>query len=409
MSHVFPQAYNPVAGTYVLDQVEMLQKLGTDVFVVSPSLWIPSLLSNLPRLRKYRTVSMGRRVIGCPVERPKVLTLPREGPYFEGVMYYLRCRRLVRRIVRENNISLIHAHMILPDGLAAVLLGRELHLPVVCTLHGSDIRIYPYRDRLTRWFTKWTLRNADDLIAVSSELEKRVMSLSGVSKVRVIPNGADPDTFKPSTRTECRLRLGLSSNGRIALFAGNLKPVKGIEFLLQALRQLRQHGLHLYLVGDGESRLALESAASRLHIADLCHFVGRRPHDEVAHWLGAADCVVLPSLSEGMPTILVEAMFCRTPVIATNVGGVPEIIHDRRTGLLVNPGDSAALATAIDEILTNAELRTNLVQNAETQMKGHFTWEANARATMAAYEDLLGGAPLFADAPTGAYLSSPMD
>jgi len=389
LSHVFPNPCNPVAGTYVLDQVKALRELGVKVFVVSPSPWPPPLLGFLPRVGKFHAVPNRSEVAGCLIEYPRVLTFPGQTVYMEGLLYYLRCRSLVRKLVRENGVTLIHAHMILPDGLAAVLLGKELKVPVVCTLHGSDIRIYPHRDRITRWLTKWALRNADHLLAVSSELKNKALSLSPRAKISVVCNGADPSAFMPMSKAESRARLGLLPGKKIVLFVGNIKQVKGIEFLLQAISQLRRDDLQLCLVGEGESRPALISMAHRLGIAEQCKFAGRQPHDEIAFWLTAADCVVLPSLSEGLPTILVEAMFCGTPVVATDVGGVPEIVQNRRTGLLVKPQDSESLAQAIAEILADPDLSSELVQLARAQVQGRLTWDANARATIAAYDNVL--------------------
>lgn len=346
-------------------------------------------------------------IAGCPVEYPKVLTFPGGRLFFlGGLIHYLRCRRLVGRLVKEKKVALIHAHTILPDGLAAVLLGREFKLPVVCTLHGSDIRLNPYRDRMTRWLTRWTLRKVHYLVAVSSELKNKVFSLSGVSEVSVTHNGADPDAFKSISKLQARSKLGLLAGKKIVLFVGNLKPVKGIEFLLQAMGQLRRGDVELCLVGDGESRSLLTAMAEQLGVAGMCHFAGSRPHDEIPLWLAAADCLVLPSLSEGLPTIVVEAMFCKTPVVATNVGGTPEILEDRRTGLLVEPKDSAALAQAMAEILTDADLGAAFAQQAEREVRGRLTWEANARATIAAYEDVLRRRTHSANAAAPSYVSS---
>jgi len=217
------------------------------------------------------------------------------------------------------------------------------------------------------------------------------MSLSGISNVSVINNGADPAVFRSLSKVEARSKLGLLSEKKIVLFVGYLKPVKGIEFLLEAIGQLRRGDVELWLVGDGESKAFLKSMVDQLGVAGMCHFAGARPHDTIPIWLAAADCLVLPSLSEGLPTIVVEAMFSRTPVVATNVGGTPEIVKDRRTGLLVEPRDSAALAHAIDDILTDGALASELAQQAETEVRGRLTWEANARATVASYEDVLRG------------------
>ena len=217
LSHVFPNPLNPNFGTFVFGT----QVQGTSAGWASKSLssarsMAPPLLRVFYLRRKSHKVPERDEIAGCPaVEYPKVLTLPGGHLFFlEGFIHYLRCRKLVRRLVKEKKAALIHAHTILPDGLAAVLLGREFKLPVVCTLHGSDIRFYPYRDRITLRLTRWTLRKVNRLIAVSSELKDNVFSLSGVSDVSVIRNSADPRAFKSISRLQARRPTRSVSTGK---------------------------------------------------------------------------------------------------------------------------------------------------------------------------------------------------
>jgi glycosyltransferase involved in cell wall biosynthesis len=145
----------------------------------------------------------------------------------------------------------------------------------------------------------------------------------------------------------------------------------------------------LCMVGDGSLKDELISYAEELGIAEKCVFPGAQPHDRIPLWLAAADCLVLCSLNEGLPTILAEAMLCGTPVIATPVGGVPEIVQHGNTGLLVPVGDSNALAQAMQKILTDPHLAALLSNQAREFARKALTWEANAKKVIAVYEEAM--------------------
>jgi glycosyltransferase involved in cell wall biosynthesis len=320
------------------------------------------------------------------VEYPRVPELPRGWLFgFYGLVYFLFCYRLVKRLVREEKIDLIHAHAIMPDGFAAVLLGRRFDLPVVCTVHGSDVNIYPFRNRLTFWATEWALRRIQHLVTVSFRLKERIVLLIGNRQTHVVHNGAHPQLFRPIPKGQARAKLDVLMDRRVTLFVGNLIPAKGIEFLLDAFSRLRRSQDLLYVVGEGDHKGSLFSLAKRLGIEDSVRLVGRRPHSDVPLWLSAADCLVLPSLSEGFPTILPEAMACRVPVVATEVGGTPEIVRHGETGLLVPPHDPDALAEAIQAVFRGGERVSAMVERAETMARGEFTWERNAQKMLAIY------------------------
>jgi hypothetical protein len=302
-----------------------------------------------------------------------------------GAFYYLGCLRAVRRLVRDRGIQMIHAHAILPDGFAAVLLGQTLNLPVVCTVHGSDINIYPFRNRCTRQATIWALRRVDRLITVSRRLRENVVTLAGPLDAEVVHNGADPTRFAPIPKRDCRSRLNLPLEKKIVLFVGNLFSVKGVEYLLKAFAKLELFNTTLYVVGDGVLREPLCSLAANLGIQQSTVFVGQKPHEEIPLWLSAADCLVMPSLSEGLPTLLAEAILCRVPIVATEVGGIPEILSQGDNAVLVRPKDSVALADAIRAQLAADRRSFGAVDQAEASARAKLTWEANAEKTLAVY------------------------
>ena len=392
LSHLFPTPSQPHGGIFVLEQIRAFRNLGVETVVLAPTPWVPSFLRFGPRERKYSAIPPKATLNGIAVEYPRCFALPRSWlRCLFGFFYYFGCYRLACRLARETKIDLIHAHCVLPDGFAAVLLGRKMNLPVVCTAHGSEIRLYPQRSGLTRWATQWALRRLGCLIAVSHDLKETIFSLVGPRQLEVIHNGADPAIFTPFQRDEARAKLDLPRDKRIILFVGNLTPVKGIEYLLEAIALLPRQDFLLCLVGDGELKKALASQARRLGIAQKCRLVGRRPHAEIPWWLSAADCLVLSSLNEGLPTILPEAMLCRVPIVATAVGGIPEIVSDGYTGLLVPVKDPLALARAVDALLMKDARVCAMIEHAESRAKSDLTWEVNARKTLALYRSVCAG------------------
>jgi teichuronic acid biosynthesis glycosyltransferase TuaC len=388
LSRNFPSAANPSAGTFVLEQICALRSLGIESVTIAPIPWPPPPLKFMSRMTVLRNVPRRSEYRGFAVDHPRRFVLPREWPFScSGLFYYLSCRSLIANRLREGSIDLIHAHAIAPDGFAAILLGRKFHLPVVCTAHGSDINVYPHRGFASRRVTQWVLNKADRVIAVSEHLKDNIFRLAGRRHVDVIRNGADLAVFAPVRKDQARTKLGVPQQNKILLYLGRLTAIKDIPLLLDTMNQLSCPAAHLYLVGDGELRPQLEAKAKQLGIANHCSFVGNRPHDEVPLWLSAADCLVLCSKMEGLPTVLPEAMMCQVPVVATSVGGIPEVIQHGKTGLLVYPGDAAALRNAIELVLTNEILGGNLVKSAATMARRQFTWQANAEKTAIIYRE----------------------
>jgi teichuronic acid biosynthesis glycosyltransferase TuaC len=390
VSHMFPNEVDQGAGIFVLEQIRALRKAGMNVLVVSPSPWAPHFLRFIPGVRKYLPIPRRSVVDGFAVEHPRVPTLPKKhGFAFSGIAYYLSCRRLLRKLSRQTRIDVIHAHTLLPDGFAAVLLGREFSLPVVCTAHGSDVNVYPFTNRFVHWATRWALRQLDEVITVSDNLRQQAIQVGGLRLITVAHNGADHGSFKPLPQSEARRTLGLPGMGPVVCFVGYLREEKAVEDLLNGFALLGRCDATLCLVGDGPLKERLVAQARSLGILDHCIFAGNRQHAEIPVWLSAADCLILCSLSEGLPTVLPEAMLCHVPVIATPVGGVPEIIREHQTGLLVPTKSPNAIANALHTLLSDCELSSTLATNAELCARTSLTWEANARRTIAVYEDAI--------------------
>jgi glycosyltransferase involved in cell wall biosynthesis len=217
-------------------------------------------------------------------------------------------------------------------------------------VHGSDLHVqasYPLRRRQIRS----ALRGAGAVVAVSRALAEKAMAIGAAAdRVHVIYNGVDSDRFAPGSRSEARTRLGLSPQGPLLLYVGNLKSSKGCLDLLDAFPALlaKQPQARLIYVGAGACRDALQERVAALGCADRVSLAGPVAHAALGDWFRAADLLCLPSHNEGVPNVVLEAMACGIPVVATRVGGIPEVVPEY-AGLLVPPREPATLSAALAE------------------------------------------------------------
>ena len=390
LSHMYPSPVNPTAGIFVHEQVQALKRRGHDVRVVSPKGWAPPLAR---RWAAYRRVPGSDDVEGVKVLYPRKLTLPgaRLGAFNCDAMLW-SIRRPLRRIHARWPFDVIHAHMVVPDGWAAAAVGAELDVPTVATGHRADVLDVPARSRREAARVGEAVEAIDQVVTVSAAIAEAASGLGRPRRpIRVIPNGADAAVFFPRDAASARLRLGLPMDEPIISFVGKLVPRKGVDTLIEAMGLLAERAAptpFLALAGIGDMRAGLESRAAELGIADRVHFRGKIAHDEVAWWMAAGDVFVLPSLSEGLPTVVCEAMACGRPVVATAVDGTPEIVRDGETGFLVPPRDAPRLADALARVLDDPGLAAAMRERALELSAESYTWDANASAYADIYEEL---------------------
>jgi teichuronic acid biosynthesis glycosyltransferase TuaC len=353
VSRLYPRPTDPVLGVFVEEEVRALARQ-CEIRVVSPSPWFPA-VKLLPRWYDYSQLPLREVRQGVQVYRPRTVVLPRNLLFpLLGFSFYLALRRLVREIEGEFPIDLVHAHMAYPDGFAAARLGKAMGRPTVVTLHGGDVTLY-FRSYFGRRLGLWAIGNADRVIAVSDSLRRKVIEEDETlaDKITVIPNCVDVSRFTPLPRSLARSRLGLSEDTQRVLYVGAITRSKGLDHLLLAFKILiasTQGSVELVLVGEGEYEHNGRLLAQRSGLADHVFFAGKRPNAEIPLWMNACDVVALPSLSEGFGVVLVEAMACGKPVVATACGG-PEEIVTSHTGILVPPADEKALAQAMLDAL----------------------------------------------------------
>ncbi len=239
---------------------------------------------------------------------------------------------------RQARFDCIDAHFVYPDGLAAVLLGKVLGVPVTLSARGTDINLFP-SFTLIRPMIRWTLKQAANVIAVSAALKKEIVELGmDPGRIHVIPNGVDATRFRVIPKEEARRKLSLPEEGELLVSVGSLIPSKGHQLLIRAIRQVARNHPHLrlYILGEGTFRAKLESLVAELGLSDFVQVLNKRPNEELPLWFSAADASCLASEREGWPNVVTESLACGTPVVGTRVGGIPEILHSPEFGILVD-------------------------------------------------------------------------
>ena len=239
-----------------------------------------------------------------------------------------------------------------PDAAAASWLARHLGIPYVVKVHGSDLNVKA-EQALIRPQIRHALRGAQGVVAVSQALADKAVAM-GVdpARVHVLYNGVEPNLFTPGPLSDARTKLALPQDERILLYVGNLKDTKGCLDLLEAFpRVLATHpDANLLFVGSGPAREALLQRAAALGCAARVRLVGAVEHFALGDWFRAADLLCLPSHNEGVPNVVLEAMACGTPVVATRVGGIPEVLPEH-AGILVDAHDRIGLEGALVDAL----------------------------------------------------------
>ena len=350
----FPNNVWPNHGVFVKERMLGYGRLpGCSVRVVSPVPYFPNI--KLGSRWKYSQVRREERIEGTDVSHPRYPVIPKIGMSTHGLAMYLSCLPTVSRIRREFDFDLISAHTVYPDGLAGVLLGKHFGKPVVVSARGTDINLFPKFPVIRRQI-QYTLSNADHNISVCQALKDVMVSLgTDTDKIDVVANGIDPEKFQSRDKHAARKTLELGRNRTIILSVGELIPRKGFHLLIRAMailaREYGRNDLQLVIAGEGTFRAELESLAGSLGQTDSVKLIGSVKHQDLPLWYNAADLFCLASSREGWPNVMVEALACGTPVVATNVWGNSEILHTDKLGLLADE-DELSIAKTIDAALS---------------------------------------------------------
>lgn len=385
---LYPNGRQPAHGIFVENRLRHLVAGGDMASrVVAPVPWFPWTNRCFGRYAALAAVPVVEERGGIVVHHPRYLQVPKIGMTLAPTLLYAATRRLARRLLAAEDFDLIDAHYFYPDGVAAILLGREMGKPVVITARGSDLSLFP-RYALPRRQIVWAARRAAGLVTVCQALKMALVDL-GIppQSVRVLRNGVDLTLFHPGDREEARRRLAVSP--RTLVSVGLLIPRKGHDVVIRALARLPD--VSLLIVGEGPERPALERLVRQMDLSGRVRFLGRVPHAELPMVYRAADALVLASSREGWANVLLEAMACGTPVVASPVWGNVEVVAAPAAGLIAAGRTPEAIGWAIERLLAQPPRRADTRAYAEA-----FSWEATTIGQQELFREILAGkqAPL---------------
>ncbi len=365
-------------GIFILRRVQAIAALGHDVSVLVPVPYAPPIGK---KWRTYNAIPRDETIEGIHVRSVRVATPPR---FIAAEYLPLLLRGALDREIDRFRPDVVHASYLLPCGQ---LVARQTRIPSIVTSHGYDAYDLPYRRPGLRRASMEAVSKATRVTAVSGYLADCLQKLVR-RDIDVIWNGADERYFFPRDRAQCRAQFELPQERRIAVYAGFLLVEKGLFELVEALARIpRERRPLLVLAGEGPAQNALESAAARNGVE--ARFLGALAHARIGDLFGAADVVTLPSYYEGLPNVVCEAMLSERAVVATHVGGIPEIIRNERSGLLVPPRTVEPLASALERCVNDTRLRDALAGDARAFAQAHLTWRRSAQRYETLYEDVL--------------------
>jgi glycosyltransferase involved in cell wall biosynthesis len=347
----FPNAVDPDFAPFNRQQFAALgRRCQVDVLGSIP--WFPGArwLSRWSDAGRLAVAPREERIDGLSVAHPRYFYVPRVGIGARGALYAASLAPEVLR--RRGRYDVLLGSWAFPDGVGAVALGRMLGIPAVIKVHGSDINVAARTAAVARNL-RWALPRARRVVAVSRPLGEAVAALGAhASRIDVVPNGVDGELFRPRDRATARAELGEPGDRRRwLLYVGRLEEPKGVLDLLEAFAALaaRRTDVRLAVVGGGSARGSLENAARSL--GDRLLVAGPRPLAEVPRWMAASHALVLPSWAEGTPNVVLEALACGRRVVATSVGGIPDLLQDPEAGEMVPPRRPDLLAVAMERAL----------------------------------------------------------
>lgn len=286
---------------------------------------------------------------------------------------------------RKHRFDVIHAHWLLPNGFIAAIISKLCKIPVVITLHGSDIFVSKLNP-IFKAIAKWTLKHTAMVTSVTPAFLPELAALGVPEEKRcLIPNGVDPEVFPPPTPKqlkELQNKLSIPDEQRVVFALGRIVLKKGFDILIQALPSVREKCPQTTVIigGDGSDLARLKTLAKEKGVSDIIRFPGNINRLEIPVYFYLSDLFVLPAVvdpkgnMDGCPIVILEAMACGKPVVSSEISGIPIVVQNDKTGLLVEQKNPDALAAAITSLLKNPEKREQFGRAAQQRIRHELTW-----------------------------------
>jgi teichuronic acid biosynthesis glycosyltransferase TuaC len=380
ITNLYPNGRAPTFGIFIKQLVARLSSR-YEVQVIAPIPWIPGLLKRLFKMAEQPEII--EKIDGITVYHPRYLVIPKITRSLYGFYYFFCIYPLLKKLKKEFAPDLISSHWVYPDGFAAVLAAKKLGIKSTVHALGCDINEYT-KFFLRKKLITFALNNANAVVVKSSRLKDRVLELGiNEDKIHVILNGVNSDMFFQQDMVESRKHLDVSTQAYIYLFIGNFQIEKGLEFLIEAYSKVASShkDVLLHIVGTGPLESKVNKKVTALGLENRIKFFGNISHEEIPRFLSASNVLCLPSLREGCPNVVLESLSCGTPVIASDVGAVRDIVTTDNRGLVVPRGDIDALSKALEKIYLSDHKRVT-----------DFTWmswDENAELVAGVFDRLI--------------------
>ena len=383
LSSLYPSKSQPGKGVFIENRTAHLQKSAdVEVRVIAPVPWFPFRSQRFGAYAVHARAPAHDQRNGLSVDYPRYVVVPKIGMSVAPLLMAIGILGAFRKLISNGyDFDIIDAYYFYPDGVAAALVGKWLNKPVVINALGTDINVIPAY-RIPRAQIKWASNYASAMTTVSGALKERLLNL-GVcgEKIQVNLHGVDHSQFAPRA-TPVGQTDGATTRARTLLCVGNLLEAKGQHLVIESLLHLKD--FRLVLIGEGEYENKLRLQVSSLNLEDRVRFAGHVAHKELVTYYAAADALILPSSREGIPNVILESLACGTPVIATNVGGIPEIISSERAGILLDDRSPLAIADAVNRLFENYPSTHDVVDFSR-----QFTWSRTTENQVKIFEEVL--------------------
>ena len=387
VSNLFPNPVETLRGNFVAEMTRELNKK-IKVSVLNPLPWFPkiSFLDGKTSYFKFARVPRTFEIFNLKISSPKYLAIPKMG-FLQSLFIFIRLLPEIWNLHRQERIDIVNAHWVFPDGVGVSWICWFLRIPCLLSARGCDVNLYS-KFILRRQQIKSALKIANKITVMSNDQKKTVQTLGvSKSKIKTIYNGIDQVNFKIRDKVLCRQSLGLELKETIILVVAQLVEVKGLDYLLEAIHILKAKGSfrdkRLIIIGEGMLRAKLIRKCNELNLLDRVSFLGKKTRSELPIWYGACDIFCLPSIREGCPNVVLESLASGRPVVASNVGGVPELVC-QINGILFHSKNTVALVEALEK----AQKKVWDEHLIRLSVKD-FTWEKTANKFLESFEQIL--------------------